>query len=235
MDLTQNKPNNGKNIVINTPDYGSWERYPIKTHLVNLNDDLIALYDEYITGNVNPEDYIIMSEKIVAISQGRAFDINELHVRPLAKFLVKFVYKSPYGIGLGSPETMELALRDCGTAKILIAAAASAVTKPFGIRGVFYKVAGTNARAIDGAADYVIPPFNHYVKMAPKDPDKVAKMLSDHVGCGVVVIDANDIGVEVLGRSSEDIDIQFCKQVFKDNPLCQTNESTPLCYVRKAK
>ena len=151
----------------------------------------------------------------------------------MAKLLCKFVYKSPYGIGLGSPWTMELALRDVGTAKILFAAVCSALTKPFGVRGVFYKIAGTAARAIDGPCECTIPPYNHYAKLAPSDPDKAAYDIFKQTGCKTVVIDANDIGVEVLGRSHEDIDIQFCKQVFCDNPLGQSSQSTPFAIVRK--
>ena len=58
---------------------------------------------------------------------------------------------------------------------------------------------------------------------------------SKHIGCKFVVIDANDLGVEVLGRSSEDISIDFCKQVFKDNPLDQSDQQTPVCIVRQVK
>ncbi|MFR3992055.1 MAG: hypothetical protein ACLTY5_05725 [Angelakisella sp.] len=68
--------------------------------------------------------------------------MKEIKPRPLAKFLCKFVLKTPYGIGLGIPETMEMAIRECGTFRILVAAAVSAVGKLFGIRGWFYKVAG---------------------------------------------------------------------------------------------
>lgn len=233
MDLNSIQPNANKNIIIDTPDYGKYARYPIKTHVIMSGEDLRPVMDKYVKENVKSTDTIIMSEKAVAISQGRAIPIEDIKPSKLAKLLVKFVYKSPYGIGLGTPWTMELAIRDVGVPRILLAAFCSAVTKPFGIRGVFYKVAGEKARSIDGPADYVIAPFNHYAKMAPLEPDKTAKMLSDYVGCDFVIIDANDLGVEVLGRSSDKIDIQFCKQVFKDNPLCQSGESTPIAIVRK--
>lgn len=232
MDLSELKPNEGKNLTIKT-DFGEFARYPVKTHTIMCNEDLIEIMDKYVTGKPEKDDYMIMSEKAVAITQGRAFDIDDIHPSALAKFLVKFVYKSPYGIGIGSPWTMQLALDDVGIPRMLLAAFCSAVTKPFGIRGVFYKVAGPKARAIDGPGSYVIPPFNHYAKLAPAEPDKVAAKLSEHLGCKVVIIDANDIGVEVLGRSSEDISIDFCKQVFKDNPLGQSAESTPIAIVRK--
>ncbi|MCR5485081.1 MAG: coenzyme F420-0:L-glutamate ligase, partial [Clostridiales bacterium] len=152
----------------------------------------------------------------------------------LAKLLCKFVYKSPYGIGLGSPWTMQLAIQDIGVPKILFAGLCSAVTKPFGVRGVFYKIVGDKGRAIDGPCDYTLPPYNHAAKLAPKDPDKVAKQLEDHTGCKVVVMDANDIGREILGVSDKKIDIEMCKQIFKDNPLGQKSQQTPIAIVRKA-
>ncbi|MGN1081168.1 MAG: F420-0--gamma-glutamyl ligase, partial [Acutalibacteraceae bacterium] len=66
-----------------------------------------------------------------------------------------------------------------------------------------------------------------------KDPDKVAKRLFEHTGCRVVIIDANDLGVEVLGKSSKEIETDFAKAVFRDNPLDQSRQQTPLCIVRK--
>lgn len=225
--------NEGKNINITTESFGTFSRYPVKTHVVMSGEKLNDIMDKYVVGNINADDYMFISEKVVAICQGRAFDIDDINPRPLAKLLCKFVYKSPYGIGLGSPWTMELALKDVGVPRMLFAALCSAVTKPFGVRGVFYKVAGTKARAIDGPCDCTIPPYNHFAKLAPANPDKVAKELCDYIGSKVVIIDANDIGVEVLGRSSDEISIDFCKQVFKDNPLGQSAQSTPIAIVRK--
>lgn len=235
MDMTSFAANEGKNINITTADFGEYSRFPVKTHVIMSDEKIMDIMDKYVVGNVEKDDYMFISEKVIAITQGRAFNIDDINPRPLAKLLCKFVYKSPYGIGLGSPWTMELALRDVGTARMLLAAFCSAVTKPFGVRGVFYKVAGTKARAIDGPCDCTIPPYNHFAKLAPAEPDKVAKELENHIGCKVVVIDANDIGVEVLGRSSKDISIDFCKQVFKDNPLGQSAQSTPIAIVRKVK
>ena len=170
---------------------------------------------------------------IVAISQGRAFDIDDIKVSRLAKILCKFVYKSPYGIGLGSPWTMQLAIEEIGAPRILFASACSAVTKLFGVRGVFYKILGTKARAIDGPCDCTLPPYNHYAKKAPLDPDGVAKKLSEHTGCKVAVMDSNDIGREVLGVSDKSLEIDFCKAVFEDNPLGQASQQTPIAIVRK--
>ena len=56
--------------------------------------------DKYVREYIQPGDTINMSEKIVAISQGRAFPIEEIKVSRLAKILSHFVVKTNYGIGL---------------------------------------------------------------------------------------------------------------------------------------
>ncbi|MCL2106363.1 MAG: coenzyme F420-0:L-glutamate ligase [Oscillospiraceae bacterium] len=227
-------PNEGKELEISTAQ-GNYLRYPVKTHVVMKEDVLEDLLDQYVKPYILPEDMLFISEKIVAITQGRAFDLDDIKVSRMAKFLCKFVYKSPYGIGLGSPWTMQLAIDDIGLPKILFAAFCSAVTKPFGLRGVFYKIVGDKGRAIDGPCDYTLPPYNHCAKLAPKDPDGVARRLQAHLGGSrVVVMDANDIGREVLGVSGGDVDIALCKDIFRDNPLGQASQCTPLCIVRRA-
>lgn len=230
-DMSAFVPNQGKKLIVET-SYGKFARYPIKTHVVTKDDNLIDIIDKYVMPYLTEGDGIFLSEKMVAISQGRAWDIDEIKPSWLAKFLVKFVTKSPYGIGLGSPWTMELALRDCGVFRILLGCFCAAVTKPFGIKGVFYNVVGPKARAIDGPGEYVIPPYNHYAKMAPLEPDKVCKELAEHTGCYVVIMDTNDIGCEVLGKSN-DITVEQVREMFHDNPLDQSDQQTPIAIARK--
>ena len=226
------KPNEGKKLdsMVTGETY---VRLPIKTHIVTDNDNIVAVVKRYVQPYILDGDLIFISERIVAITQGRAFPIKDIQPSSLAKFLVRFVHKSPYGIGLGSPWTMELAIREAGVARILIGACAAAITKPFHIQGVFYRVVGKNINAIDGPCSYTLPPYNEYAKLGPAEPEKVAKNLKSELHHDVVIIDANDLGVAVLGKSSKDISDTFCKEVFKDNPLGQSAEQTPLCIVRK--
>lgn len=230
--LDELKPNSGKNLYIEF-NGRKYARFPIKTHIITKSDDIIEVCRKYAGPHLQNNDLLFVSERIVAISQGRAFPIKDIKPSPLAKFLVKFVHKSPYGIGLGSPWTMELAIKEAGILRIIVGALAAAITKPFGIRGVFYKIVGKNINAIDGPCDYTLPPYNQYAKLGPLEPEKVAKKIKSEINHDVVIIDANDLGVAVLGKSTEDISDNFCKNVFKDNPLGQSSEQTPLCIVRK--
>ncbi|NLP49079.1 MAG: F420-0--gamma-glutamyl ligase [Clostridiales bacterium] len=226
-------PNEGKNLLIET-DFGKFLRYPVKTHVVKDGDSLKSLIDEHVKAYLEEGDSIFISEKIVAISQGRAFKLEDIKVTPLARFLSRFVQKTSYGIGLGMPETMQLAIDEIGRPKILFAAFCSALTKPFGKRGVFYNIVGTKGRAIDGPCDYTLPPYNNYAKLAPKDPDKVAAELKAYTGHTVVIIDANDIGCNVLGFSDDSFTEEECAKIFKDNPLGQGSQQTPIALVRRA-
>ena len=226
------QPNEGKNLEIDT-DYGRYARYPVKTHVITKDDVLEDVLDKYVREYIQPGDTIIMSEKIVAISQGRAFPIEEIKVSRLAKILSHFVVKTNSGIGLGRPETMELCIREVGRVTVLWAAFCAAIGKLFGKHGVFYNICGMKARAIDGPCEYTLPPYNHYAKMAPDKPDEVAERLTKYLGVDVVIIDANDIGANVLGKPRKDMPDEFPIQAFKDNPLDQCSQQTPIAIVRK--
>lgn len=232
MNPDQLIPNAGKNLVIEVEGQ-KFARYPIRTHLIRPGEDIAAVAEKYAGPHLKEGDVLFVSERIVAIAQGRAFPIKDIKPSRLARFLVRFVHKSPYGIGLGSPWTMELALREAGRARILFGAIISALTKPFGMRGLFYKIAGRNINAIDGPCDYTLPPYNEYAKLGPKEPSAVAERISEGLKTPVVIIDANDLGVAVLGRSQGAPAAELCKAIFRDNPLGQSDEQTPLCIVRK--
>jgi len=226
------EPNSGKELNIAT-DFGEYSRYPVRTHVIMKEDIPEDVLDKYVRGYLQEGDTVFISEKIIAIMQGRAFPVSEIKVSRLARFLCKFVHKSDYGIGIGSPETMELCIREVGRVKIIFAAIIAGICKLFGKRGVFYDICGMKARAIDGPCEYTIPPYNHYAKLAPDKPNEAAERLSKHIGCDVVIIDANDIGVNVLGKSRADLPDAFAVQTFGDNPLDQSDQQTPIAIVRQ--
>jgi asparagine synthase (glutamine-hydrolysing) len=138
---------------------------------------------------------------------------------------------------------MELAIREVGLGRILYASTGAVVGKIFGKKGVFYNLVGNNIRAIDGPTEYSVYPANVSAKLAPKDPDLVAEQLSEAIRSvvpekyrqafqGVVVMDANDIGRNALGKNVEG-DNEYFESMFADNPLGQSDEQTPLAIVTK--
>ena len=226
---------NAGKALTRTVEGTSYARIPIRTRVVMPGDDLDAFVTEYAAGVVQPGDTLFVTEKIVAITQGRSFTLDEIHPRPLARLLSRYVVKTPYGIGLGMPETMEMALRECGTPRILFAAAVSAVTKLFGRRGDFYRIAGDRARAIDGPTDGTIPPYDRAVVLGPTEPDAVAARLKELLGtpAAVAVVDINDIGGNILGSTLDKAGEQQLVRILSDNPLGQGRQSTPMGIIRR--
>lgn len=228
-------PNAGKDLTVEL-DGARFDRIPLKTRVVVEGDDLDAFVTEYAAESVRAGDILFVTEKIVAITQGRSYPVDSIRPRRLAVFLSRYVTRTPYGIGLGMPETMEMALRECGTPRILFAAAVSAVTKAFGRKGDFYRIAGDKARAIDGPTAGTIPPYNEAVVLGPEDPDGVARHLQSllRAGVEVAVVDINDLGGNILGSTLGRAGDDRLVRILRDNPLGQGHQSTPLGIVRAA-
>ena len=68
----------------------------------------------------------------------------------------------------------------------------------------------------------------------PKDPDKVCARVQEELGVSCVVVDANDIDVEILGRSPDlsEWPEEKLADLIRDNPAGQDDELTPFIIVR---
>ena len=242
----QLEPNKEKSLVIEVGNR-KFARYPIKTKLITPEDkDIAKIVEEFASPHIQAGDIVFISEKTVAITQGRSYPKESIKPIWLATLLSKFVLKTPLGIGLGSPQTMQLAIEEVGIVRILIAAIIGGLGKLVGVRGLFYIIAGPGARSIDGAVPYAIPPYNHYVSKGPAKADEVAEKISQKIGVGVAIVDANDLGVNVLGfyggvdlparlrsRRQAQAGKKLVALAIKDNPLGQSDEQTPVGIIRE--
>ena len=224
--------NNGKKEIVGKAG-AQYYCYAIKTRTITDSDEIIDVIDVYAKPVIQDKDVLFISEKMVACTQGRAILLSSIKPTRLATFLSKHVTKSKYGIGLAMPQTMQCALDECGVVRILFASFISVIGKIFGAKGVFYKVAGRKAAAIDGPCEWTLPPYNHYVVLSPKEPDKTCREISEFLGgTTVLIVDLNDLGGEILGSSDTGIDKEYLLSMLKQNPLGQSNQSTPMGILR---
>lgn len=235
------KANKGKKTKINFSNV-DYSRYPIKTSLFKKGDNFVKKISIEATTNFDKlklkgKWFLVVSEKVVAISQGRSHFIWDINPSVIAKILSRYVKRTPFGIGLGSPWTMQLAIQEAGLARILTATLISAITKPLGIGGMFYRIAGETVRSIDGPTEYSLYPSNVSAKLGPKNPQKAAGDIKTQIEknyksnfLGVVIIDANDIGRNILGNST-DLSDKLVEEIMRDNPMGQADEQTPLVIV----
>ena len=232
-------PNPGKSIEI---DVGGvrYQRLPVKTRIITMKDaDLVPLLQEYVKPYLKPDDMVFISEKALTITQGRIVDMRDIHPTWLAHFLSRNVgnyYGSSdfHGFGHGTSIAMQAFIDETGYIRIIFAALISAITRPFGIRGLFYRICGLRAKSIDCPMSFLILEYAHSVKLAPDDPSAEARRFKQNLNNHeVVILDANYRGAFSLGKSTSAISEQFIGKLFRDNPLGQSDEMTPFCIVRK--
>jgi asparagine synthase (glutamine-hydrolysing) len=252
---TDYEANEGQNLDLVTSLGEDVRRYPVRTELFSRDDDLDARVLEHIDAffaglpAAGPDHeaatrgpwWFFLSEKVVAITQGRSYFVWDIKVGRPARVLSRYVTRTPAGIGLGSPFTMQLAIQEAGLPRVLYASAGGAIGKVIGRKGLFYELVGNQINAIDGPTEYSAYPSNVSAKLAPKDPDAVAARLSAAIRervpepwrstfGGTVIMDANDIGRNVLGSDVPGDWTRF-EEMFADNPLGQGSQQTPMAMV----
>jgi len=208
-----------------------FRRYVVKTHLIRPGERLEKTLGPYLEGRIGPDDILVLGEKVVAIAEGRAVLLKSVKPRAIARFLSRHVRPLGYGLGLRRPETMEMAMREAGSLRILVAAALGAADRFIGRSGDFYRLAGRKVAAIDGPGPTTIAPYNQYIVLAPEHPDAVIGALKRRLGCQVAVVDVNDVGSEVLAVSTH-VNRRLVQILMGDNPMGQGAQGTPVAVLR---
>lgn len=226
--------NDGKNIEIET-DGGIFQRYAIKTRFITPKDNYIDVLREYVSGIYRDGDLVSISEKVISICQNRIVQREDIKIGPWAKFLSKFACrKNRGGYGVGLPINMQYAIDKAGLFRVLIASLAGGFCKLFGIKGVFYKIVGREVSGLDGFYDGAWKEYRDIGIEIPYAPDGVCNEIRNKLGISCMIVDANDFGQEILGKSK---DIKFedkiLKQLISDNPAGQGQQKTPIILIRQ--
>ncbi len=214
-----------------------YERILFKTHFIKPGEDIAEVISHYTQNYRQEGDVIFVSDKAVANSQRRSIHSDDIKPGFFARFLCRFVSVSPAGMGIGTPQKMQVAIEQAGLLRILFAAFVSVITKLFGIRGVFYKIAGDTVTRIDGKAGYSDwsgpkGPYWDYVVLPSANPNEVAERIKEKTGCSAVVADINDLDGYITGFSEDKLKDWDFKEILKDNPMGQENNQTPIGIIR---
>jgi len=204
-----------------------------KTAIIQPGDDIAEIADKATRDDRCEGDILVVAESPTAISQGRAIPEADIRIGLLARLIWRGVRKVPYGIGLRSPATMQCAINEAGSIRILAACVVGFLGKLVGRRGDFYRVAGMQAATIDAAHTSPVPPYDQCVILGPKDPDGVARSILGRTGCETAIMDINDIGGSWALGATDGIDRTLLEEIMRDNPMGQKDECTPVAIVRR--
>ena len=214
----------------------AYDRAAVQTHFIQRGEDYEAIVRRYLVPVCEPGDFVTVSEKIVSMCQDNTVEMKDVKVGFWAKFLSKFATSNDHGIAMDEPYKLQLAIDMKGLPLILWACFCHVIGRLFGKRGVFYEIVGQEVAGIDGF--YSHSSFDIYHTLAvllPKDPDGVCKQIEEATGVATAIVDANDLNVEILGKSPslDKYSNAFLAEVIRDNPAGQDAEHTPFVRVRR--
>jgi len=211
-----------------------YQRYAIQTHFVQRRESKEELVRQYVLPLYQPGDVLCFGAKVMAMCVDSVVERQNVKPGFWANFLWRFAGINHTGVGMHEPYKLQLVINICGLPRVLLAAFLSAITRPFGIKGVFYHVCGKGVGGIDGF--YFRSSFEIYKELAlinPDQPDKLCDEIETATGVPTVLMDANDLQRDQLGRSKglplTDAELQ---DALRDNPSGQGDELTPLILIR---
>src|SRR4029453_7107078 len=190
-------------------------RLPLHTPWLDPTDDLVLALKESLK-LARPGDTVGVSEKVAILLTGRTVDINTVKPGRLARLLASRVPPRTDSKGLAVPEKMEYVVRTVGLRRIIPAVIGSAVTRPLGMHGTFYRIAGSVARGVDGGR----PPYEH-VLFPPLDRKVAQKICADlerALDIGVSIVDLNDFGGSIRAVSPRSLSAETLAGRPRGNP-----------------
>lgn len=227
--------NPGKALTVQVEGQ-TYLRHAIQTHFVTVGEDFFSLIHRYVLPLYRPGDLLSVSEKVVALCQGRV--VREESLRPglLAHLLTPLVHRTHAGPGAGNLYKMQFAIDHCGAPRVLWAALRAGWDKLRGVHGTFYRLTGQEVAGLDGFYGREFEEYAHMGIRIPRDPDGVCRQVYEKTGVQAMIVDANDLNVELLGKApSIQLDEKQLTALIRDNPAGQARYLTPFVLIRPVK
>ena len=138
---------------------------PIKTHILGTLDNPISILKSYIPKDYLPSDILTIGESPLAIMQGKYIDYRNINVSLVARLLCKGFHPTS---SLATACGMQTLINISGPSRVIISWLIGGLTKSLGIKGMFYRLAGEQARLIDDITG-TTPPYDKSIVLGPKD------------------------------------------------------------------
>lgn len=204
----------------------TYHRILAQTPWISQGDDLAAIIKQALGEKTTKKSTIFVAEKVAIVTGGMMVRANTVKVGRFAKFASKFVRPIGQDLAQSIPERMQFVIDRIGFPRTLLACAAAAVTRPFGIRGAFFVIAGSQARDLDGMhgeyLEWLLPPLK------PREAQAMVESLATKVGTPIAIVDINDRGGHIRAVSAGGLSPEHVLRALKDNPHGHKDTSTPI-------
>tara|TARA_B100000700_G_C15008563_1_gene839823 strand:- start:132 stop:1295 length:1164 start_codon:yes stop_codon:yes gene_type:complete len=221
------------NLSIKANDKFSSTNYiqPVKTHILGSLDDPIKVLKYYLPKNYLPTDILTIGESPLSTMQGRYIDYKSLNISFLAKILCKGFHPTS---SLATACGMQTLINISRPTRVLFASIIGGISKLFGIKGLFYRLAGDQARLIDDITG-TTPPYDKSIVLGPIETQLFCRSASKQLGINVAIVDVNDLGrVKILSVNNPKI-LTTIKNALSSNPAGNSNQHTPIVLIRPSR
>ena len=201
---------------------------PVPTHLLTNLDDTVEIVKHYVKPCAQPGDIVTIGETPVAIMQGRLRHPNTVKPGWLAKRLCYYFMPTS---SLATACGMQTLIDVSGPWQVAFAFIAGAVAKVFGKPGMFYQLAGEQARLIDDVTG-TLPPFDQFIVLGPARSQQVVDDIYRETGLKAAIVDVNDLKAVKILAATAGTDQQLLVQALIDNPAGNADEQTPVVLIR---
>lgn len=217
------QPPKGRNV-------GNAEVFPIRTHLLGPTDDPVEIVKRYALPHAQKGDMITIGETPIAVIQGRFRHPTDIKPGWVAKRVCLFFLPTS---SLATACGMQALVDISGPVRVLAAFALGAIAKVLGKPGVFYQLAGEQARLIDDVTG-TLPPYDQFIVLGPLNPQQVVDRIQQETGLAAAIVDANDLRAVKILAASPGLSEAFIEQALISNPAGNADERTPLVLIRPA-
>ncbi len=217
--------------VFEIPINNKYKAFAIKTDLLGCFDNPVNTVIEYCKGIVEKNDILTIGESPLAIMQNRYISPKNLEYSLYSKALCYFFHPTS---SLATACGMQLLINRIGVTRITFALFVGFLFKLVGIKGMFYRLTGSESSLIDDISGTVTP-YDKSIVMGPLNVDLFCKEVSNYLNIDVAVVDVNDLGgVKVLASSNKKV-IKILKRNLRSNPAGNGDEKTPIVLIREKK
>lgn len=207
---------------------GVAEVYPIRTHLLTHIDDPVEVIKRYVLPHAQPGDIVTLGETPVALMQGRFYHPSQIKPGWVAQRVCYFFMPTS---SLATACGMQTLVNQVGSARVLFAIVVGTIAKLLGKPGVFYQLAGEQARLIDDVTG-TLPPYDQFIVLGPGDPQNVVNTLQKETGLGAAIVDVNDLKAVKILAATSGLSTALIEQALRSNPAGNADEQTPLVLIR---
>ncbi|MBD2178732.1 F420-0:Gamma-glutamyl ligase [Pseudanabaena sp. FACHB-1998] len=225
-------------IPLQFPDANQRERWrptpdadvlPIRTHILSAGDTPVDVLQRYVMSHAQAGDIVTIAETPIAIMQGNFYHPSDIQPKWLAKRLC-YYFKSTSSLATACG--LQSLINESGAWRVAFAFIIGSFAKAiFRISGVFYMLAGEQARLIDDVTG-TLPPYDQFIVLGPKNPQAVVDEIKAGTGLEAAIVDVNDLRrVKVLAATSGASE-ELLNQALLMNPAGNAAEQTPIVLIR---